>query len=116
MAILDDIGAGIRQLAAGAGTSVVGVGQRWGAGSGIVLGDGTVLTNAHNVRGGTVTVTFADGRTADGTVAGADTDGDLAVIGVDTGGAPALPWAAARPRSSARRCSRWPTPAGAGCG
>ena len=93
MAILDDIGAGIRQLAAGAGTSVVGVGQRWGAGSGIVLGDGTVLTNAHNVRGGTVTVTFADGRTADGTVAGADTDGDLAVIGVDTGGAPALPWA-----------------------
>ena len=93
MTILDDIGAGIRQLAAGAGTSVVGVGQRWGAGSGIVLGDGTVFTNAHNVRGGTVTVTFADGRTADGTVAGHDIDGDLAVITVDTGGAPALPWA-----------------------
>jgi serine protease Do len=71
----------------------VGVGQRWGAGSGIVLGDGTVLTNAHNVRGGTVTVTFADGRAADGTVAGHDTDGDLAVIAVDTGGVPALPWA-----------------------
>ena len=33
MAILDDIGASIRQLAEGAGTSVVGVGQRWGAGS-----------------------------------------------------------------------------------
>ena len=32
MAILEEIGASIRQLAQGAGTSVVGVGQRWGAG------------------------------------------------------------------------------------
>ena len=93
MAILDEIGASIRQLAAGAGPSVVGIGQRWGAGSGIVLGDGKVLTNAHNVRGDKVTVTFADGRTADGTVAGLDIDGDLAVISVDTGEVPALPWA-----------------------
>jgi len=93
MTILDEIGVSIRQLAAGAGTSVVGVGQRWGAGSGIVIGEGTVLTNAHNVRGDKVTVTFADGRTADGNVAGHDIDSDLAVIGVDTGAAPALPWA-----------------------
>jgi S1-C subfamily serine protease len=93
MAILDEIGASIRQLSEGAGSSVVGVGQRWGIGSGIVLGDGTVLTNAHNVRGDTVTVTFADGRVAEGNVAGRDVDGDLAVIGVDTGGVPALPWA-----------------------
>ena len=92
MAILDEIGTSIRQLAEGAGTSVAGVGQRWGAGSGIVLGDGKVLTNAHNVRGDRVTVTFADGRTAEGSVAGHDIDGDLAVIDVDTGGAPALPW------------------------
>jgi serine protease Do len=97
MAILDEIGASIRQLAQGAGASVVGIGQRWGAGSGIVLGEGTVLTNAHNVRGGQVTVSFADGRTAEGTVAGHDIDGDLAVIGVDTGGAPVLPWAGAAP-------------------
>jgi len=93
MTILDEIGASIRQLAAGAGTSVVGVGQRWAAGSGIVLGDGKVLTNAHNVRGDQVTVTFADGRTAEGTVTGRDPDGDLAVVGVDTAGVPALPWA-----------------------
>jgi serine protease Do len=93
MTILDEIGASIRQLAADAGTSVVGIGQRWGVGSGIVLGDGKVLTNAHNVRGDKVTVTFADGRTADGTVAGHDIDSDLAVIGVDTGGVAALPWA-----------------------
>ena len=92
MAILDEIGASIRQLAEGAGPSVVGIGQRWGVGSGIVLGEGTVLTNAHNVRGDHVTVTFADGRTAEGNVTGRDIDGDLAVISVDTSGVPALPW------------------------
>ncbi len=86
MAILDEVGASIRQLAEGAGTSVVGIGQRWGSGSGIVLGEGRVLTNAHNVRGDQVTVTFADGRTAEGNVAGRDIDGDLA-----------LPWASGTP-------------------
>jgi serine protease Do len=93
MTVLDEIGAGIARLAEEAGASVVGIGQRWGAGSGIVLGQGRVLTNAHNVRGGHVNVTFADGRTAEGTVAGTDIDGDLAVIEVDTGEAPVLPWA-----------------------
>jgi len=44
-----------------------------------------------------VTVTFADGHTAEGTVAGHDVDGDLAVIEADTGQAPALPWATAAP-------------------
>ena len=44
MAILDEIGASIRQLAEGAGPSVVGIGQRRGVGTGIVLGDGKVLT------------------------------------------------------------------------
>ena len=76
---------------------MVGIGQRWGAGSGIVLGEGRVLTNAHNVRGSQVTVTFADGRTAEGTVAGHDIDGDLAVIETDTAQAPALPWATGGP-------------------
>jgi S1-C subfamily serine protease len=93
MAILDEVGASIRQLAGSAGASVVGIGQRWGVGSGVVLGEGQILTNAHNVRGDQVTVTFADGRTAEGTVAGRDVDGDLAVIDADTGGVPALPWA-----------------------
>jgi S1-C subfamily serine protease len=93
MALLDEIQASIRQLAEGAGSSVVGIGQRWGAGSGVVLSQGQVLTNAHNLRGDQATVTFADGRTAEGRVAGRDIDGDLAVIEVDTGEAPALPWA-----------------------
>src|SRR5580700_10608880 len=92
MTLLDEIQASIGRLAEGAGSSVVGIGQRWGAGSGIVLGDGQVLTNAHNVRGDQVEVTFADGRTAKGTVTGHDIDGDLAVISVDTAGAPAVAW------------------------
>jgi serine protease Do len=93
MTIFDEIQASIGQLAQGAGSSVVGIGHRWGAGSGIVLGDGQVLTNAHNVRSDQVTVTFADGRAAEGRLAGRDVDADLAVIEVDTGGAAALPWA-----------------------
>ena len=93
MPIFDEIQAGIEQVAENAGSSVVGIGHRWGAGSGIVLGDGQVLTNAHNVRADQVTVTFADGRTADGRLAGRDIDADLAVIEVDTGGVAALPWA-----------------------
>ncbi|HTW01916.1 MAG TPA: trypsin-like peptidase domain-containing protein [Streptosporangiaceae bacterium] len=97
MTVLDEIGAGIARLAEEAGSSVVGIGQRWGVGSGIVLGEGQVLTNAHNVRGSHATVTFADGRTAEGTVTGHDIDGDLAVIEVDTGQAPALPWGAGAP-------------------
>ena len=97
MAIFDEIQASIAGLAESAGSSVTGIGQRWGVGSGIVLGEGRVLTNAHNVRGNQVTVTFADGRTAEGTVAGHDFDGDLAVIETDTGQAAALPWATTAP-------------------
>ncbi len=93
MTILDEIQTNIRHLAEDAGSSTVGIGQRWGVGSGIVVAEGRVLTNAHNVRRDQVTVTFADGRTAEGSVAGQDIDGDLAVIEVDTGDAPALEWA-----------------------
>src|SRR5262249_58970623 len=93
MTIFDEIQAGIEQAAEGAGPSVVGIGHRWGTGSGIVLGGGRVLTNAHNIRADQVMVTFADGRTAEGRLAGRDIDADLAVIEADTGGAAALPWA-----------------------
>src|SRR5437016_6167711 len=51
MTILEEIQTSISQHAEGAGSSVVGIGQRWGGGSGIVLAEGRVLTNAHNVRG-----------------------------------------------------------------
>jgi serine protease Do len=93
MAALQELQQAITQVADDAKGSVVGVGQRWGVGSGVVLDEGTILTNAHNVRSEKVTVTFADGRTAEGTVAGSDTDGDLAVVSVDTAGASPLAWA-----------------------
>jgi serine protease Do len=97
MAALQELQDAIRQVADGAGGAVVGVGQRWGVGSGVVIEEGKILTNAHNVRAETVTVSFVDGRTAEGTVAGSDTDGDLAVISVDTGGSTPLPWAEGSP-------------------
>ena len=97
MTIFDEIQASIARLAQDAGSSVVGIGQRWGVGSGVVLGAGQILTNAHNVRGNKVTVTFADGHTAEGNVAGHDIDGDLAVIEADTGQLAALPWATGAP-------------------
>jgi len=76
-----------------AGTAVVSIG-RDRRGSGAVIGDGRVLTNAHNLRDRTATVTFVDGRAAQGTLAGVDVDGDLAVLEVDTAGATPLDWQA----------------------
>jgi serine protease Do len=93
MAVLEEVTNTIGRIAGSVGPSLVGVGQRWGVGSGVVLAPGKVLTNAHNVRGDEITVTFHDGRTETGTVAGTDVDGDLAVISVDTKDAPALVWA-----------------------
>jgi serine protease Do len=74
------------------GPSVVGLGRGWGLGSGVVIGEGQVLTNAHNLRRGEVTVTFADGRRESSEPAGVDPDLDLAVLDVDTGDAPAIAW------------------------
>ena len=42
--------------------SVVRIGRAPGRGCGVVVGDGFVLTNAHNLRDRTTEVTFADGR------------------------------------------------------
>lgn len=74
------------------GPSVVGLGRGWGHGSGVVIADGHVLTSAHNLRRDEVTVTFADGRRETATMAGVDTDNDLAVLAVDTGDAPPVRW------------------------
>jgi serine protease Do len=74
------------------GPSVVGLGRGWGLGSGVVIAEGQVLTNAHNLRRDEVAVTFADGRRAPGQMAGVDRDLDLAVLSVDTGDAPAITW------------------------
>jgi S1-C subfamily serine protease len=92
MALLTEVKETIGSVGAKVGPSLVGVGQRWGVGSGVVVGAGRVLTNAHNIRGEELTITFADGRTETGTIAGVDVDGDIAVVNVDTKDAPALEW------------------------
>ena len=84
--ILSQLSEAARSVAATAGAGVVRVDGGWRPASGVVVADGLVLTNAHNVHDDALTVTFADGRTAAGTVAGVDADGDLAVIAVDTSG------------------------------
>lgn len=93
MSMLEELGAQMASVAQKAGASVVRVGGGWRGGSGVVIGDGTVLTNAHNVRGDGTIVVFADGRQAEATVRGVDVDGDLAVLAVDTAGTPAISWA-----------------------
>jgi serine protease Do len=92
MGAIEELQEAIKRLADQVGPAVVGIGQRWGLGSGVVVGSGQVLTNAHNLRGEETTVTFSDGRTDTGKTAGVDLDGDLAVISVDTGQITPLEW------------------------
>lgn len=86
--VLTELTEAARAAADGVGPSVVRIGRGGGRGCGVVLAEGLVATNAHNLRDRTTTVTFADGREAQGEVAAADVDGDLAVLRVDTGSAP----------------------------
>lgn len=90
MTTLTDLGREIGGIAERIGPSVVGIGNRWRGGSGVVIGENRVLTNAHNLHGDAVNVTFADGRTVEATPLGVDADGDLAVLEADTGAAVAL--------------------------
>ena len=87
-----------RRVVDAAAPSVVRIGRHGGRGCGVVVGDGLVLTNAHNLRDRTTEVTFADGRAVQGRAAGVDIDGDLTVLEVDTGDAgsdsDALDWGA----------------------
>jgi serine protease Do len=92
MAGIQELQEAIGGAAERVGPSVVGLGRGWGLGSGVVIADGQVLTNAHNLRRGEMAVTFADGRRETGEVAGVDRDLDLAVLSVDTGDAPAISW------------------------
>ena len=91
MSVLTELQEAVAAVATAAAPSVVGIGSRT-RGSGVVIADGAVLTNAQNLRGGEVTVRFADGRATRGTVAGVDWDGDLAVVSVDTAGATPIAW------------------------
>ncbi len=92
MSAFDELQSAITAVAERVGPAIVGIGSRQ-RGSGVVIGEGRVLTNAHNIRGDEVTVTFADGRSTRGKLAGIDVDGDLAVVSVETGSAGGVEWA-----------------------
>jgi serine protease Do len=92
MEVLTSLQEAIATVTERVGPSVVGLGRGWSFGSGVVIGEGRVLTNAHNLRREQVTVAFADGRRETGELAAADTDLDLAVVEVSTGDAPAITW------------------------
>ena len=100
--------------------AVVGIGRRT-RGSGVVIADGRVLTNAHNLRGDEVTVTFRDGRTTtrDGLAASIPT----ATWRSSTSTRPArtaLAWSDAEAVDRRRRVRRWrrraPAPRGSRAG
>jgi serine protease Do len=108
--VLEELSSAVSGLAERVGPAVVGVGR---AGSGLVVGDGVVVTNAHNLREGEIDVVFSDGRRASGSVAGADLHGDLAVVSVDTGAIQA-PAFAARPPAPGEAVVALANPAGTG--
>jgi len=96
MSVIEELQTAAATVAERIGAATVAIG-RDRRGTGIVFADGQVLTNAHNLRDRTTEVTFPDGRTAQGEVLGADQEGDLVVLAVDTTGAAAPEWATAEP-------------------
>jgi serine protease Do len=82
-----------RRVADAVAPAVVRIGRHGGRGCGVVVADGLVVTNAHNLRDRTTQVTFGDGRSVQARAVGIDADGDLTVLAVDTGGVTAPEWA-----------------------
>jgi serine protease Do len=91
MSALEELQAAAGAAAARVGPATVAIG-RDRRGTGVVIAPGKVLTNAHNLRDRTTEVTFADGHSAQGEVLGADAEGDLAVLAVDTGDTAVVEW------------------------
>ena len=92
MSELDSLQGSVATVAASVGPAVVAIGDGGRGGAGIVTASGRIVTNAHNVRGRDVDVTFADGRETLGTVVGIDVDGDLAVVSADTADVAPIAW------------------------
>lgn len=98
MGFADELEAAAAAVREQALPAVVGVGNRWPSGSGIVFGEGLVVTSAHNVHSDSPRVHFADGSQRDSTAVVADVAGDLAVITVATEGAGIAKWAESGPQ------------------
>jgi len=68
------------------GPSVVQITTTTGVGSGVIYGDGLIMTNHHVIDGATnIVVQLSDGRYFPGTVLGSDANVDVAVISVGEG-------------------------------
>ena len=94
--LLEQLELAARAAADSALAATVSIG-RDGRGAGVVVAEGKVLTNAHNLQDRTTQVTFADGHTAQASLAGADVEGDLVVVDVDTGDIVPLAWSEREP-------------------
>ena len=92
MSVFQELGDAVDRIAQEVGPSVAGLGRGPGFGSGVVITEGAVLTNAHNLRAEEVRLSFADGRETSGRVTALDDEGDIAVIAADTNGAPPIVW------------------------
>ena len=80
MSAVVELGETVGRVAGEAGPAVVGLGRGWGRGSGVVIGDGLVLTNAHNLRSDEAAVVLPGGDRVRGEVVGADGHLDVAVV------------------------------------
>jgi serine protease Do len=90
--LLEELETAAADAATTVGAATVAIG-RSGRGSGVVVAEGRVLTNAHNLRDRTTQVTFADGRAEQGSLLALDPGADLAVVEVDTGDVEPVRWA-----------------------
>lgn len=110
MSALADTETILRDTAARLGPAIVGLGRGWGIGSGVVIADGQVLTVAHALartnrrsrRSETtdeITIAFQDGTHRAATIAGIDSDLDLAVLSGDTGDTTPIPLAPDAPEA-----------------
>jgi serine protease Do len=94
--MIEELQAAVATVANRIGPATVAIG-RDRRGTGVVIADGKVLTNAHNLRDRTTEVTFADGRSVQGEVLGVDSEGDLAVLAADSSGVTPIEWSSEEP-------------------
>ena len=93
-ALLNELEHSIAEVAERVGPSVVGLGRGWEQGTGLVVAEDRVLTNARNLRREEPTIAFSgQERRETGRVGAVDPDRDLAVIEVPTEEAPPIEWA-----------------------
>lgn len=96
MVAINELESTFEEVAKRVGPSVVRIGRGGGRGSGVVVTGGHVLTNTHNLRSTTTTVSYADGHAVQGQVLGADVDGDLALLDAGEPAATPITWEPAK--------------------